>query len=73
MYHHIPICISTYRSRRDRMIVRFTTTHAISVYYQFESCTGDTALCDKVCGLRQVGGFLQVRRFPPPIKLTAMI
>jgi len=29
-----------------------------------------TTLCDKVC---QVGGFLRVLRFPPPIKLTAMI
>ena len=26
-----------------------------------------------VSDLRQVGGFLQVLRFPPPIKLTAMI
>jgi hypothetical protein len=26
-----------------------------------------------VSGLRQVGGFLQVLRFPPPIKLTATI
>ena len=26
-----------------------------------------------VSDLRQVGGFLQVFRFPPPIKLTAMI
>jgi hypothetical protein len=34
----------------------------------------DTTLCDKVSDLRQVGGFLRVlRRFPPPIKLTATI
>ena len=26
-----------------------------------------------VSDLRQVGGFLRVLRFPPPIKLTAMI
>jgi hypothetical protein len=26
-----------------------------------------------VSDLRHVGGFLQVLRFPPPIKLTAMI
>ena len=26
-----------------------------------------------VSDLRQIGGFLQVLRFPPPIKLTAMI
>jgi hypothetical protein len=35
----------------------------------------DTAICDKVCQfvseLRQVGGFLWVLRFNPPIKLTA--
>ena len=28
--------------------------------------TNDTTLCDKMC---QVGGFLQVLRFSPPIKL----
>ena len=34
----------------------------------------DTTLCDKVVSdLRQVGGFLQVLGFPPPIKLTATI
>jgi hypothetical protein len=33
------------------------------------------SLCDKVCKLlaTQVGGFLRLLRFPPPIKLTAMI
>ena len=31
----------------------------------------DTTLCDKfVSDLRQVGGFLRVLRFPPPIKMT---
>jgi hypothetical protein len=30
----------------------------------------DTTLCDEVCDLRQVGGFLW---FPPPIKLTPRI
>jgi hypothetical protein len=30
----------------------------------------DITLCDKVCQW-QVGGFLRVLRFPPPIKLTA--
>jgi hypothetical protein len=33
-----------------------------------------TTLCDKVVSdLQQVGGFLQVLWFPPPIKLTATI
>ena len=31
-------------------------------------------ICDKVvCDLQEICGFLQVLRFPPPIKLTAMI
>jgi hypothetical protein len=34
----------------------------------------DTTLCyNFVSDLRQVGGFLQALRFPPPIKLTATI
>ena len=70
------------RGRRghDRMTVGFTTTYAISVYHhlrcEFESRSFrgvlDTTLCDKVCD-RQVGGFLRVLRFPPPIKLAATI
>jgi len=33
-----------------------------------------TTLCDKACQwLAKVSGFLRVLRFPPPIKLTAMI
>ena len=63
-----------------RMVVGFTTTCAISVYHhkgcEFESCSWrgvlHTTLCDQVCQ-RRVGGFLRVRWFPPPIKLTAMI
>ena len=45
------------RRGRDRMVVGFTTTHAISAYhhlrceFEFYSWRGvlDTALCDKVC------------------------
>jgi hypothetical protein len=34
----------------------------------------DTTLCDKfVSDLREIGGFLRVLRFPPPIKLTTTI
>jgi len=67
---------------RDRIVVGFTTTCTISAYHnqscEFEPCSWqdvlDTTLCDKfVSGLRQVGGFLQVLQFPPPIKLTATI
>ena len=61
------------------MEVGFTTTCAISAYHhkicEFASCSWqgvlDTTLCDKVVSdLWQVGGFLQVLWFPPPIKLT---
>ena len=63
-----------------RMVLGFTATCAISAYHHqscgFESCSWrhvlDTTLCDKFVNvLRQDGGFLQVLRFPPPIKLTA--
>jgi len=53
------IVLSIYRGRRgrNRMVVGFTTTCAISVYhhwcckFEFRSCRGvlDTTLCDKVC------------------------
>jgi hypothetical protein len=69
------------RHGRDRMVVGFTTTCAISAYHQ-KTCeivprswrgVRNTTLCDKVSDLRQVGGFLRVIRFPPPIKMTASI
>ena len=37
------------------------------IYEEFEYTKGVTS------DLRQVGGFLRVLRFPPPIKLTATI
>ena len=49
------IYISCWGSRcgRNRMVVGFTTTYAISTYHhkccEFESHSGDTTLCDKVC------------------------
>jgi hypothetical protein len=67
---------------RDRMLVGFTTICAISAYHHYScefkprSWRGvlDTKLCEKfVSELQQVGGFLRVLRFPPPIKLTATI
>ena len=70
------------RRGRDRIVVGSTTIYAISVYHhlccEFESRSWqgvlDTTLCDNfVNDLRQVGGFLLVFRFPPPIKLTATI
>ena len=53
------------RRCRDRMIVGFTTTNAISVYHhrccEFESRSGQGAqhyVIKFVCDLRQFGGFL---------------
>jgi hypothetical protein len=64
----------------DRMIVGFTTTCAISAttnrslnpaYGKVYSI--QHYVIKFVSDLRQVSGFLQVLRFPPPIKLTASI
>ena len=68
---------SQFRGRRgrDRMVVKFTTTCAISAYHhwycEFESSSGRGVqhyVIQFVSDLWQVGGFL---RFPLPIKLTA--
>ena len=57
------------------MVVGFTTTYAISVYHhyscEFEFTHGD--VINFVSDLREVGGFLQILQFPPPIKLNDMI
>jgi hypothetical protein len=67
---------------RDRMVVGFTTTYAISAYHhkrcEFESCSGEVYSIQHyeikfASDLWQVGGFLRVLRFPPPITLTATI
>jgi hypothetical protein len=62
------------------MVVGFTTTYAISAYHhwccEFESRSGRGVqhyVIKVVSDLRQVGGFLRVLWFPPPIKLTATI
>jgi hypothetical protein len=67
-------------SGRDRMVVGFTTTYAISAYhhwcceFEFRSGQGVQHYVIKfVSDLRQVGGFLRVLWFPPPMKLTATI
>jgi hypothetical protein len=67
----------------DRMVVGFTTTYAISACYTtkvviFYPVHGELYpiqhyVIKFVSDLRQVGGFLMVFLFPPPIKLTAMI
>ena len=62
------------------MVVEFTTTYAISAYHhcccEFESQSGRGVqhyVIKFVSDLGQVSGFLRVLRFPPPIKLIAMI
>jgi hypothetical protein len=62
------------RRGRDRMVVEFTTTYAISAYHnwwcEFESWSGRGVqhyVIKFVSDLWQVCGFL---RFPPPIKLV---
>jgi hypothetical protein len=59
-------------SGRNRMVVEFTTTYAISVYHQSRQGVQHYVI-KFVSDLRQVGGFLWVLKFPPPIKLTATI
>jgi hypothetical protein len=57
------------------MVVGFITIYAISAYlhryYEFESRSGRGVkhyVIKFISDLRQVGGFLRVHRFPPPIK-----
>jgi len=70
------------RRGRDCMVVGFITTYVISAYHrlscEFESRPGEVYSIQHyvikfVSDLRQVGDFLRVVLFPPPIKLTAMI
>ena len=70
------------RRGRDRMIVGFTTTYA-SVPITTNVVIANPAhgevysiqhyVIKFVSDLWQVGGFLRILWFPPPIKLTAMI
>ena len=70
---------SSGRHRRDRMVNGFTTTCAITinvlssnlVYAEVYSI--QHYVIKFVSDLRQVGGFLWVILFPPPIKLAATI
>ena len=71
------------RRRRDRLVIGITTTCAVLV-----PITTNVVSLKPACGevysiqhymiklvhdLRQVGGFLRVLRFPPPIKMTTTI
>jgi hypothetical protein len=62
------------------MVVGFTTTYAVSAYHhrccEFKSQSGQGVqhyVKKFVSDLGQVGGFLRVLQFPPPIKLIALI
>jgi hypothetical protein len=75
MKHTFQVCRD-----RDPMVVGFTTTYAISAYhhccYEFESRSGRGVqhyVIKFVSDLRQVGDFLRVLWFSPPIKLTSTI
>jgi hypothetical protein len=59
------------------MVVGFTITYAISAYHhescEFEPRSWRGVPIKFVSDLRQIGGFLRVVQFPPPIKLTTTI
>jgi hypothetical protein len=56
---------------KDQMNMHyFAVVNIVICGCEFESRPGDTSLWDKVCQ-RLAAGFIWVRRFPPPIKVTA--
>ena len=70
------------RHCRDRMVVGYTTTCAISAYHHYavnsNPANGDVFsiqhyVIKSVSDLLHDGGFMRVLRSPPPIKLTATI
>ena len=70
------------RRGRDRMVIGFTTTFAVSVYHHNvvssnpahgEVYSIQHYVIKFVSVLRQVGGFLRVLWFPSPIKLKTTI
>jgi hypothetical protein len=67
---------------RDRMVVRFIAAYAISFFdhyrCEFESRSGEVYsiqyyIIKFVRDLRQVGGFLRMLRFPPPMKILLKV
>ena len=78
--HTLSLYVIKGRRGRDRMVVGFTTTYAISAYhhwcceFDYRSGRGVQHYVIKfVSDLQQVDGFLRVLQFPQPIKLTATI
>jgi hypothetical protein len=71
----------TDRARRDRMVVGFTTVQSVPITIQVvnsnpvygEMYSIQHYVIKLVSDLQQVGGFLLVLKFHPPIKLIAMI
>jgi hypothetical protein len=71
----------TDRARRDRMVVGFTTVQSVPITTQVvnsnpvygEMYSIQHYVIKLVSDLQQVGGFLLVLKFHPPIKLIAMI
>jgi hypothetical protein len=66
------------RRGRDRMVVEFTATCAITKVLSSTPVHGEVYSIQHyvikfVSDLRQVGGFLLVLRFPPPIQLISTI
>ena len=70
-------------SGRDRMVVGIMTTCAINAYHHYKVMSYTLAHGEVnsikhyeinfVSDLRQDGGFLQILRFHPPVKLTTTI
>jgi hypothetical protein len=71
----------TDRARHDRMVVGFTTVQSVPITTQVvnsnpvygEMYSIQHYVIKLVSDLQQVGGFLLVLKFHPPIKLIAMI
>jgi hypothetical protein len=71
----------TDRAHRDRMVVGFTTVQSVPITIQVvnsnpvygEMYSIQHYVIKLVSDLQQVGGFLLVLKFHPPIKLIAMI
>ena len=61
------------RPGRDRMIVKFADLWSSNPTHAGEVYSMQHYVIKFVSGLRQVGGFLRIILFPPPIKLTATI
>ena len=72
LYSKVPSCPWSYRSRiYDYLCNQCLSPPMFWVWILIRARS--TTLCKFVSDLRQVGGFLRVLQFPPPIKLTATI